>query len=155
MDLAHKTDAAAAATADATGQGSGTTQAQGSRREGAIEIGKSISQLRMRLTRPKSWRRSRWTPRTRRPKRRTKTPSNWNVLQPSEWQKSRRRHGQCRLSASEQRRRRRACRWRKTRKRPSPWNKTMKSSNCCQSVEGSKETSLLGLARSRAERTET
>ena len=50
MDLAHETDAAAAAAADATGRGSCAAQAHGSRAGTAIEIGKSISELRMRLT---------------------------------------------------------------------------------------------------------
>ena len=49
MDLTHEADAKAAATADATGRSSGTTQAQGSRAR-AIDIGKSMSQLRMRFT---------------------------------------------------------------------------------------------------------
>ena len=104
-----------------------------------LEVGKSISQLRMRLAlrenpRPRSWTRSRWTVRTRIQGSRIKTLFKWSVLRPSGCQKLRKQHEQNRWSASDQWRRKRARRWRRTRKRPSQWQKTTKSRNCRSTV---------------------
>ena len=90
-DLAHETDAEAAATTDATGRGIGTTQAQGSRArrdsDGNWEVHFPTTHALREHSERVGGQSASWT---RRPRRRTKSPSNWNVLQPSEWEQSRR-----------------------------------------------------------------